>query len=37
VNQSPPPVTATEPVRTLPPHPVEPVPAATTPADRKVG
>ncbi|MEH3147089.1 MAG: twin-arginine translocase TatA/TatE family subunit [Methylobacterium frigidaeris] len=31
-----PPVTATEPVRTLPPH-AETVPAATAPADRKVG
>ncbi|MGY2050202.1 twin-arginine translocase TatA/TatE family subunit [Methylobacterium sp. JK268] len=31
----PPPVSAAEPVRTLPPH--EPLPAATTPVDRKVG
>ncbi|MFE1598728.1 twin-arginine translocase TatA/TatE family subunit [Methylobacterium sp. ID0610] len=37
-NQSPPPpVSATEPVRTLPPHPGEPVQASTTPVDRKVG
>lgn len=31
-----PPVTATEPVRTLPPHPAEPAPAAHATVDRKV-
>jgi sec-independent protein translocase protein TatA len=32
----PPPVTASEPVRTLPPHQGEPVPAANATVDRKV-
>ncbi|ACL57165.1 twin-arginine translocase TatA/TatE family subunit [Methylobacterium nodulans] len=36
-NQSPPPVSATEPVRTLPPHQGEPAPAANASVDRKVG